>query len=149
MVYNILYTNPWVTENNYLSIIQTHVKQQKLGRLLAHALNSDTSWALSALHKCPIAFSKLDVANLDLSTTTLWLRLSSHYELHEDLALAISYELVRHALSWAEDRSRHAQVDMRWDGIILCVAARMSIYRLDDADEFVCLHLVGEFACII
>jgi hypothetical protein len=126
--------------------LHAHIKEQKLSRLVANTLDLDLSRSSSVGDVCAITLAQLNIADLDLCTTSLGLLLSTHDEMHKDISLALSHDIVSNALARTQDTGIHAQIRMQRNRLILCILAAVSLLILHDPHEFVFLHLIRKLS---
>lgn len=124
------------------NLLQPHIEQQKLCRLIANTLDLDLSWAGSIGNVCAIALAQLDIADSDLCTSRLWLCASTHDKMDKDISLALGNNVMHNALARTQDTGIHAQIRMQRDRLVLGIMTRMSLEILHDPDQLVLLHLI-------
>ena len=142
----LLYERAEATATYTFVRLQPHIEEQKLSGLVANTLDLDLSRSSSIGNVRAITLTQLDIANLDLCATGLWLRPATHNQMHEYISLSLGHDIVSDALARAQDASIHAQIRMQRDRLIFCVCSTVAFDILHDPNEFILLHLICEFS---
>ena len=97
----------------FLLLLRPHVKQQKLCRLIAHALNLNTQRPLHPIDISTVSLPKHRLADFDLRAACFRLRPLAHDDLREQLPRPRRNQLVHHLLAWRQDTSIHTQIRLQ------------------------------------
>lgn len=124
-----------------LRILRPHIEQQKLRRLITHALNLNLARPTHTVNESAIALAQHRLRNLNPRPPLFRLRPLTHNQLCIKFSWAISNNIMRNFLTRREYRRIHAKVSLQSNRML---PLSQTIRALHDPDQLIRLLLISE-----